>query len=93
MKRQLYAIVEKGTNIAIAMVDENTKTWLKNKKTVFDIVPIVNTGTTSFRTEYGIINAVSLITDDIFGTHYYMITDYPDNMTGTKAYDLIVEKK
>lgn len=92
-KVKLYAIVEKNSNRAIALVDETLISSIKKTLPIFDTVVVVNTGVTSFRSDFGTINAISLITDEFSGSDYYMIKDYPDSITLAKAYELIAVKK
>lgn len=92
-KVKLYAIVEKNSNRAIALIDESLVASIKTMLPIFDCVVIVNTGVTSFRTEHGTINAVSLVTEEFIDDDYYMIKDFPDGITLAKAYELIKVKK
>lgn len=93
MKNNIYAVIVKNTNRAISMIDESMINRYMKKFMIFDVVPIVNTGSASFRTTHGTINAISLITEDIGASAYYIITDYPDCITLDQAYDAIAEKK
>lgn len=94
MKKVLHALVDKNTNRAIALLgDQATASWMRSHLPIFSVIPVVNTGSTSFRTKHGTINAVSLIPEEFDGPYFYMITDYPDGMTLVEAYDIIAEKK
>ena len=92
MTNNIYAVIIKNTNRAISMIDESLLNWYVKNFIIFDVIPIVNTGSASFRTSHGTINAISLSTDNISDQSYYMITDYPDSITLEQAYDAIAVK-
>lgn len=90
-KINMYALVEKNSNRAVALVESGMINWFKQNFPIFDVVEIYNVGTTSFRTKEGVINTTTFISesensDDV---QYYMIKEFPDSISLDEAYELI----
>lgn len=91
-----YAVVEKGTNRAIALIDESIKLWFENHWPIFndikiDFIEIDNIGSSSTRTDKGVINSIALFP---VGKHfssdaYHMVQTFPDTIDLQTAYKLL----
>lgn len=91
-KINMYALVEKNSNRAIALVESGMVNWFKQNFPLFDVVEIYNVGTTSFRTKGGTINTTTFISEsenDNGDVQYYMINELPDSISLDEAYELI----
>ena len=89
--KNLYVVVEKGSNRAIALMDSESVQWHKQHMKTMDILPVSNIGS-SMRVIYGfLINSISILVeiDETNDKHYYIITDWPESMTLEEAYSLI----
>lgn len=86
-----YAIVEKNSNRAIAIVDNALAAWLEQNLPGFNQVEIASIGSTSFVTTEGNISTVSIqpVGTSFSKEQYHMITRKPDSISFGRAYQLI----
>jgi len=86
-----YAIVEKESKRAIAIVDGSLSEWFAKNLPIFDQKEVSSVGSSTFVTEEGSINTISI---QPIGTHlqkdcYHMINSKPDEVSLGEAYKLI----
>lgn len=88
-----YAIVIKETKRVIGIVDE---TMVEHVKKIpyyltVDFIPIHNIGNCSFKTEYGIVNTISVCDENthLVKDFYHMINSKPNNLTSFDCYEAI----
>jgi hypothetical protein len=86
-KENLFVMVEKNRNRAIALVDSGMLEFMKDRFPIYDFLHVLNTGITSQRTENGPIISMSVYCDD--DKVYYLATDWPDSMNLKQVYDTI----
>lgn len=86
-----YAIVEKNSNRAIAIVDDALAAWFKQNFPIYNQVEVASIGSTSFVTTEGNINTVSIqpVGTSFLKEQYHMITRKPDSISLEQAYQLI----
>jgi len=92
-KITIFAAVEKNSNRTFMLFESGMVSWVEQNCPEFDIVKISNTGTSSFRTDAGTINTVSIMTEDFGGMDYHMIKEFPDTISLGDAYKLIEVKQ
>ena len=86
-----YAIVEKNSNRAIAIVDEPLAAWFQQNIPIYNQVEVSSVGSCSFVTNEGNINTISIqpVGTTFMKEQFHMITRKPDTISLGKAYDLI----
>lgn len=86
-----YAIVEKNSNRAIAIVDDALAIWFEQNMPMYNQVEIGSVGSKSFITSEGNISTISLQPVGTFFSkeQYHMITRKPDTISLDDAYELI----
>lgn len=86
-----YAIVEKNSNRAIAIVDEPLAIWFAQNFPTYDQKEIASVGSTSFVTTEGNISTISIqpVGTSFLKEQYHMITRKPDTINLSEAYELI----
>ncbi len=86
-----FAIVEKNSNCAIAIVDGSLAAWFAQNFPMYDQKEIASVGSTSFVTTEGNISTISIQPVGTFFSkeQYHMITRKPDTITLGEAYELI----
>ena len=88
-----YAIVDKNTNRLIAIVDNLFKGFFIDKFPLFNVVEISSIGSSTFTTEKGNIDTISVQPKGTYFSNdcYHMITSFPvDEMSDiNEAYELI----
>lgn len=86
-----YAIIEKNSNRAIAIVDEPLAQWFTQNFQCYDQKEISSVGSTSFVTTEGNISTISIqpVGTSFLKEQYHMITRKPDTITLGEAYELI----
>jgi len=87
-KCNLFAVVEKDSNRGIALIDSGMVPMYHQYLKVYDIKEVVNTGTSMMRTKRGVINSLTIYTDD-YDKQYYIITDWSQDISLGEAYRLI----
>lgn len=86
-----YAIVEKNSNRAIAIVDEPLAAWFAQKFPIYSQVKVGSIGSTSFVTTEGNISTISIqpVGTSFSKEQYHIITRKPDTISLGEAYELI----
>lgn len=86
-----FAIVEKNSNRAIAIVDDALAAWFAQNFPIYNQVEVGSIGSTSFVTTEGNISTVSIqpIGTSFSKEQYHMITCKPDEISLGEAYKLI----
>lgn len=86
-----YAIVEKNSNRAIAVVDDALCVWFAQNFPVYDQKKINSVGSCSFVTTKGNISTISIqpVGTSFSKEQYHMITRKPDDISLGEAYELI----
>lgn len=89
-----YAVVEKNSNRAIAIVDEPLSLWFAQNFPIYNQIEISSVGSCSFITDEGSISTISIQPKDttFMKEQFHLITRKPDNISLAKAYELIKEK-
>lgn len=86
-----YAIVEKNSNRAIAIVDEPLAIWFQQNFPIYNQVEVSSVGSCSFVTDEGNISTISIQPVDtaFMKEQFHMITRKPDTISLGEAYELI----
>lgn len=86
-----YAIVEKSSNRAIAIVDSKLVEWFVKNLPIFDHIEIGSIGSESFNTSEGVIRTISIQPVGTFSPKdsYHMISNMPNSLSLYEAYKLI----
>lgn len=86
-----YAIVEKNSNRAIAIVDGSLAAWFAQKFPIYNQVKVGSIGSTSFVTTEGNISTISIqpVGTSFSKEQYHIITRKPDTISLSEAYELI----
>ena len=87
-----YAIVEKSSKRAIAIVDGPMAEWFAQNLPIFDQKEIASVGSSSFTTAEGNISTISIQPKGtaFLREQYHLITNKPDTISLEYAYQLIL---
>lgn len=86
-----YAIVEKNSNRAVAIVDQPLAAWFAQNFPMYDQKEIKSVGNGSIVTTEGNISTISIqpVGTSFLKEQYHMITRKPDTINLSEAYELI----
>lgn len=91
MKTNIYAVVEKDSNRAIAIIEIGMVQWFKQILPGFDVIEVGSIGTCTFSTREGSISTVSIypIEKNFSKDAYHIIQSFSDIISLGEAYELI----
>lgn len=92
-KHNLFAVVEKGTNRAVALANTAVSLYFKHNTPMYDVLPVANTGVTSHRTDSGTITSMSIWIDSEEEPVYYLVTNWPNEIAIGEAYKIICDER
>ena len=86
-----YAVVEKNSNKAVAIINSDFKAYFEVYFSIFDIVEIASVGEINILTEKGTVSTIAILPvgKDSSKDTYHMIDKYPEGISLTEAYSLI----
>ena len=87
----LYALKEKGTNIAIAIIDESLISWFTKNLPMFELVEVESIGSRQTTLKKGSVNSVAISTKD--DRQIYMLKSHSESLTDSEAMALIRENE
>lgn len=91
MKTNIYAIIEKNSNRAIAIIESGIVNWFEQDMQGFDIIKVGSVGTCTFSIKEGNISTVSIYPEgkSFSSDAYHIIQSFPEEISLKEAYQLI----
>ena len=84
-----YAVVDKHSNRAIAIIDDTLKSYFESKLPAFDILEIVSVGTSRISCQDFYCTSISInVKYNMYDRRtYYMIRDFNGDLTIEQVYE------
>lgn len=87
----IFALVEKDSKRAIAIIESGMVQWFKQNLTTFNIIEVEQVSTTTFNYNEGTISSITIYPKGkCFGREaYHIINKHPEEVNLQEAYNVI----